>query len=97
MSTNSQDQEIDLGQIGKGIQNFFQGIINSFFDLIFFLKKKIIIVGSLFIIGVALGYFLDKNGSYTQDILVMQNCGLYFKKALVQLSIFVISISSKSV
>ena len=75
MSTNSQDQEIDLGQIGKGIQNFFQGIINSFFDLIFFLKKKIIIVGSLFIIGVALGYFLDKNGSYTQDILVMPNFG----------------------
>lgn len=73
MSTNSQDQEIDLGQIGKGIQNFFQGIINSFFDLIFFLKKKIIIVGSLFIIGVALGYFLDKNGSYTQDILVIPN------------------------
>ena len=75
MSTNSQDQEIDLGQIGKGIPNFFQGIINSFFDLIFFLKKKIIIVGSLFIIGVALGYFLDKNGSYTQDILVMPNFG----------------------
>ena len=75
MSTNSQDQEIDLGQIGKGIQNFFQGIINSFFDLIFFLKKKIIIVSSLFVIGVALGYFLDKNSSYTQDILVMPNFG----------------------
>jgi hypothetical protein len=75
MSTNSQDQEIDLGQIGKGIQNFFQGVINSFFDFIFFLKKKIIIVSSLFLIGVALGYFLDKNSSYTQDILVMPNFG----------------------
>ena len=73
MSTNSQDQEIDLGQIGKGIQNFFQGVINSFFDFIFFLKKKIIIVGSLFVIGVVLGYFLDKNSSYTQDILVIPN------------------------
>lgn len=73
MSTNSQDQEIDLGQIGKGIKNFFQGIINSFFDFIFFLKKKIIIVGSLFVIGVVLGYFLDKNSSYTQDILVIPN------------------------
>jgi len=75
MSTNSQDQEIDLGQISKGIQNFFQGVINSFFNFIFFLKKKIIIVSSLFVIGLALGYFLDKNGSYTQDILVMPNFG----------------------
>ncbi|WP_396138570.1 hypothetical protein [Flavobacterium sp.] len=73
MSTNSQDQEIDLGQISKGIQNFFQGVINSFFNFIFFLKKKIIIVSSLFVIGLALGYFLDKNGSYTQDILVIPN------------------------
>jgi hypothetical protein len=73
MSTNSQDQEIDLGQIGKGINNFFQGVINSIFDFIFFLKKKIIIVGSLFVIGVVLGYFLDKNSSYTQDILVIPN------------------------
>ena len=75
MSTNSQEQEIDLGQIGKGIQNFFQGVINSIFDFIFFLKKKIIIVGSLFVIGLALGYFLDKNSSYTQDILVIPNFG----------------------
>jgi hypothetical protein len=75
MSTNSQDQEIDLGQIGKGIHNFFQGVINSIFDFIFFLKKKIIIVGSLFVIGLALGYFSDKNSSYTQDILVMPNFG----------------------
>jgi hypothetical protein len=75
MSTNSQDQEIDLGLVAKGIKNFFQGIINSFFDFIFFLKKKIIIVSSLFVIGVALGYFLDKNSSYTQDILVMPNFG----------------------
>lgn len=75
MSTHSQDQEIDLGLVAKGIKNFFQGIINSFFDFIFFLKKKIIIVGSLFVIGVVLGYFLDKNSSYTQDILVIPNFG----------------------
>ena len=37
MSTNSQDQEIDLGLVAKGIKNFFQGVINSIFDFIFFL------------------------------------------------------------
>ena len=52
MSTNSQDQEIDLGQIGTGIKNFFNGIVNSIFDFIFFVKKKIVIIGSLFVIGV---------------------------------------------
>ena len=39
MSTNSQDQEIDLGQIGTGIKNFFNGIVNSIFDFIFFVKN----------------------------------------------------------
>jgi len=75
MSTNSQDQEIDLGSVAKGIKNFFQGIINSVFDFIFFLKKKILLVISLFVIGLVLGYFLYKSSSYTQDILVMPNFG----------------------
>lgn len=75
MSTNSQDQEIDLGLVAKGIKDFFNGIINSFFDFIFFLKKKILLVISLFVIGVVLGYFLDNKGSYTQDILVIPNFG----------------------
>ncbi len=75
MSTNSQDQEIDLGSVAKGIKDFFNGIINSFFDFIFFLKKKILLVISLFVIGLFLGYFLDKSSSYTQDILVIPNFG----------------------
>ena len=75
MSTNSQDQEIDLGQIRLGIKSFFKGIINSVFDFIFFVKKKIIIIGALFIIGMALGFFMDKNSPYTQDITVIPNFG----------------------
>ncbi len=76
MSTNSQDQEIDLGQIVKGIKNFFNGIVNSIFDFIFFVKKKIVIIGSLFVIGVVLGYFLDKSTKkYTSEIIVAPNLG----------------------
>ena len=44
MSTNSQDQEIDLGQIGTGIKSLFNGIINSVFDFIFLLKKNLSIL-----------------------------------------------------
>lgn len=75
MSTNSQEQEIDLGQIRIGIKNYFNGIINSFFDFIFFVKKKIIIIGTLLLIGIVLGFFIDKNHAYTQDITVIPNFG----------------------
>lgn len=78
MRTNSQDQEIDLGQIRIGIKNFFKGIINSIFDLIFFVKKKIIIIGSLFVAGIILGYFLDQSTKkYTSEIIVAPNLGGY--------------------
>ena len=88
MSTNSQDQEIDLGQIGTGIKNFFNGIINSVFDFIFFLKKKIIVVGVLFVLGVVLGILLDKKHSYIQKMILIPNFGsneyLYNKISLLE-------------
>ena len=75
MSTNSQEQEIDLGQIGTGIKNFFNGIVNAIFDFVFFVRKKIIIIGGLFILGVVLGYFLDKNHTYQQKLVLIPNFG----------------------
>ena len=88
MSTNSQDQEIDLGQIGTGIKNFFNGIVNSIFDLIFFVKKKIIVVVVLFVLGVVLGILLDKKHSYIQKMILIPNFGsneyLYNKISLLE-------------
>lgn len=87
MSTNSQEQEIDLSQIGKSISKAFQNVINSCFDLLFFIQKKIIIVGILFILGVGLGIYLDKEPNYTSDIVVIPNFGsneyLYEKVDLI--------------
>ena len=78
MSTNSQDQEIDLGQIGIGIKNFFNGIVNSMFDFIFFLKKKIVIIGLLFVTGIISGYLLDQNTKkFTSEVIVVPNLGGY--------------------
>jgi hypothetical protein len=74
MSTNSQDQEIDLGQIGTGIKNFFNGIVNSIFDFIFFVKKKIVIIGLLFVVGVVLAFLLDTK-IYNHEISVIPNFG----------------------
>ena len=91
MSTNSQEQEIDLSQIGKSISKVFQNAINKCFDLLFFIQKKIIIVGALFILGVGLGIYLDREPNYTSDVIVIPNFGsneyLYDKVNLISLKL----------
>ena len=87
MSTTSQEQEIDLSQIGKSISKVVQNIVNTCFDFLFFIQKKIIIIAALFILGVGLGFYLDKNSSYTHEIVVIPNFGsndyLYEKVELI--------------
>lgn len=88
MSSNSQDQEIDLGQVFSKIGTLFQKGIDSIFDLFLFIKKNSIILGILLILGFAIGYFLDKNDkSYDHEIIVTPNFGstdnLYAKIGLL--------------
>ncbi|NHM02743.1 hypothetical protein [Flavobacterium difficile] len=87
MSTTSQEQEIDLSQIGKSISKIFQNLINKCFDVIFFIQKKIIIVGVLFVLGVVLGFLFDKKPHYNHEIIVIPNFGsndyLYEKVNLI--------------
>jgi hypothetical protein len=88
MSTNSQEQEIDLGQLSKKIGGFFQKLIDSFFDFILFLKRNIIVIAVLFILGITLGYILDKKtNEYDNEIVVLPNFGsvdyLYSKIKLI--------------
>ncbi|WP_320816014.1 hypothetical protein [Flavobacterium sp.] len=74
MSSNPQDQEIDLGQVFNKIGNLFQKGIDSIFDLFLFLKRNFLILMILLISGIVLGYFLDKNNkSYTHEIIVTPN------------------------
>lgn len=91
MSTNSQEQEIDLSQIGNSIIKIFKNVINTCFDLLFFIQKKIIIFGALFILGIVLGFYLDKEPNYTNDIVVIPNFGsneyLYDKVNLIALKL----------
>jgi hypothetical protein len=91
MSTNSQDQEIDLSQIRKSISKAFQKALNKCFDLLFFIQKKLIIVVVLLFIGGGLGFYLDKEPNYTNDIVVIPNFGsndyLYNKINLISLKL----------
>ncbi len=77
MSTqNNQDQEIDLALLSKKIGGFFESINTFIFKGILFVKKNIIIFGVLFVLGAALGYFLDKSSaSYDSEIIVTPNFG----------------------
>jgi len=91
MSTSSQkndNQEIDLSDISKKIGGFFEGISTRIFKAIFFVRKKIIIIGALFIFGVAIGYYLDKKIiEFDHQIIVAPNFGstdyLYSKVELI--------------
>lgn len=74
MSTNSQDQEIDLRQIGTGIKSLLNGVLNSIFDFIFFVKNKIVIIAILFVIGVVSAYVFDTK-VYNHELSVIPNFG----------------------
>ncbi|NHN25600.1 hypothetical protein FIA58_007915 [Flavobacterium jejuense] len=76
MSTNSQDQEIDLGQVFQKIKDFFNFFLDSIFDFILFIKRNIIVLIILVAIGFGVGFFLDKNNkAYSHTILVTPNFG----------------------
>ena len=78
MSTESQNnmdnQEIDLSQISKKIGGFFERISNKIFRGILFIRRNIIVIGILFILGAGLGWYLDRtNKSYDNQIIVTPN------------------------
>jgi hypothetical protein len=85
----SEEQEIDLSMISKGIGNFFQNISTTAFKAIQFVLKNIIIITILFAIGVGLGIYLDKTRkTYDHEIIVQPNFGstdyLYAKIDLLE-------------
>jgi hypothetical protein len=85
---NQDSQEIDLSKISKKIGGFFEGISTSIFKAILFLKRNIIWIAILFVIGVGLGIYLDKTiKTYDNQIIVSPNFGsvdyLYSKVELI--------------
>ena len=85
---NDANQEIDLSQISEKIGDLFQGVLTFIFNVILFLKKNILILGLIFVIGAVLGFYLDKNSKvYDNQIIVSPNFGstdyLYAKIDLI--------------
>ncbi len=73
---NIQDQEIDLAQVSKKISGIFESILDGLFRFILFIKRNIIILVVLFILGAVLGWYMDRtNKVYTHEVIVMPNFG----------------------
>ena len=84
----SDDQEIDLSQISKKIGQGFQNIGALIFNCIQFFFKNAIVIVLLFIVGIGLGYLLERGQkSYDHQIIVIPNFGsvdyLYGKIELI--------------
>lgn len=85
---NTDDQEIDLSQISRKINQGFQNMGGFIFNCIQFFFKNAIIIVVLFIVGIGLGYFLDTNQkAYKHELIVIPNFGstdyLYGKVELI--------------
>ena len=96
MSSNPQvnpdNQEIDLSQVSKRIGKAFEDFSTWIFRGILFIKRNVIILAVLFIIGAGLGYYLDKSTKvYDHQIIVSPNFGstdyLYSKINLLKAKI----------
>lgn len=73
---NNDNQEIDLSEISKKISSGFESLLMALFNGILFLKRNLIWVIILFIVGAGLGYYLDKTTNvYDHKLIVLPNFG----------------------
>jgi hypothetical protein len=86
---NSSDQEIDIFQLSRSINSFFDRVNRSVFRAIQFFIRNWIVVLVLVVLGAALGFYLDSNKkSYNNQVVVTPNFEsvdyLYAKVDLIQ-------------
>lgn len=71
---NFDNQEIDLSIISDKFSGFLQSISRNIYLFIQFIFKNIFILGILFVLGVVLGFYLDKTQkTYKNSIIVQPN------------------------
>lgn len=75
MNNNIDDQELDLGKLKKKLDDTVNQLINGFFNFVFFIQKKILIILLLVAIGVGLAFIADEKKTYMHEISVIPNFG----------------------
>jgi hypothetical protein len=69
--TSPTTDEIDLGQLFRGIGRGFKSLFNGFLRIFLYLKGRIVILLVLAVVGLAMGYGLSKIISKKQKIVVI--------------------------
>ncbi|MEZ0007421.1 hypothetical protein ABH942_002802 [Flavobacterium sp. 28YEA47A] len=74
--TNPDNQEIDLAQVSRKLSHAYENFLSWIFRGLLFLKRNIVILIVLFILGVGLGFYLDRNTTvYNHEVIVKPNFG----------------------
>lgn len=74
--TNPDNQEIDLAQVSRKLSHAYENFLSWIFRGFLFIKRNIIILAVLFIVGAGLGFFLDRTTTiYNHEIIVAPNFG----------------------
>ena len=73
---NYNDQEIDLRQVSQKMGRAYEGFLSWIFRGFLFVKRNLIVLIILFVIGAGIGYYLDKNSKvYDHEVIVIPNFG----------------------
>lgn len=71
---NYNDQEIDLRQVSQKMGRAYEGFLSWIFRGFLFVKRNLIVLIILFVIGAGIGYYLDKNTKvYDHEVIVNSN------------------------
>lgn len=71
---NDPNTEIDLAQVSAKVKGYFTRVNDSFFDWILFIKRNIIAIAVIVILGAALGFYMDSGPKlYSQKVIVHPN------------------------
>lgn len=89
---NIDNTDIDLAKLKSKVKGGVATINNSFFESILFIRRNLTILIILFVIGAAVGFFLDRTArTYKNEIIVIPNFGtidyLYAKVDLIEAKI----------
>lgn len=75
-TNNTENQEVNLGEVSKKIRHYFSRANDSFFDAILFAKRNSIILILLVVLGAGLGFYQDYTSrQYEQKVFVIPNFG----------------------
>ncbi|MEL1246030.1 hypothetical protein AAEO56_17280 [Flavobacterium sp. DGU11] len=73
-TNNDPDREIDLSEVSAKVKGYFTRVNDSFFDGILFIKRNIILIAGIVLVGAGLGFYLDMGPkTYSNKVIVHPN------------------------